>query len=89
MILLDFIETLPVDDPAQAQAKEWARRVRELTARGDALLLEAKGLFNADKLEEMDQVLEAHDKVLAELAEICHRQGDFMRRLHTAPGRMQ
>lgn len=89
MILLDIIDALPVDDAAQAHAREWARQVRALMTRQDELIAKADALLAADQLDEFDKVLDEHERVSAELAKVCHRQMEFMSRLRIPVETMQ
>ena len=90
--LLDFIEALPVDDPAQLHAREWAQRVHELQKRQVELGDKIVALVAADDPSQLDSFVSAvaeHSKVSAELANECLRQMEFVSRLHQPPDTMQ
>jgi hypothetical protein len=89
MILLDFIASLPVDNPAQAYAKEWAQRVGELQRRQEELRETALALFDAGDDDAVAETVAEHTKVSAELAQLCHRQMEVMSRLRPSTETMQ
>jgi hypothetical protein len=79
--LLDVIETLPADDPAQAHAKQWAQSVRELRERQTELRERALDAFDANDKAGLTAALADHDAVSRELAQVSHTMGDFLSRL--------
>jgi hypothetical protein len=81
MIVLDLIEALSVDDPAQAHAREWAARVRGLQRRQGELRERALALFDAGDDAGCNAAVDEHDSVSAELAQLCHRMGEMLSRL--------
>jgi hypothetical protein len=89
MIALDLIDALTVDDAAQAHAKEWAQRVRELHERAEALSSCAKSFASADDLDRLEKTLADLATVLAEIDQLNRRMTDLVSRLRAAPGRPQ
>jgi hypothetical protein len=86
---LDVIDSLPCEDAAQAHAREWASRVRELRVRMIALADKASLLLDAGDIEGAEPVVAQHAKLGAELASLCHRQREMMSRMRPAPETMQ
>jgi hypothetical protein len=87
--LLDIIDALPVDDPAQMHARQWASRVRELQRRQEALLEKECALIAADDLDGFDAAADEFDKVSAELDELCRRQQEVLSRMRPSTDTMQ
>jgi hypothetical protein len=88
MTLLDFIESLPADDPAQMHAKEWAQRARELMRRMAELGDQIVALVAADDPGELDAFVSAvaeRRKVTDELSQLNRMHGEFLSRLRPAP----
>jgi hypothetical protein len=82
--LLDAIDALPADDAAQAHAKQWAQRVRELRKRQDELLKRQVELLDA-----ADAAAAEFNDVSVELLRLCHSQMDMIARLRPSTGTMQ
>jgi alkylhydroperoxidase family enzyme len=80
-MILDIIDALPVEDAAQAHAREWAQRVRELQARQVELRERALALFDAGDEAGCNETVAEHSRVSAELMSLCHRQMDVMSRM--------
>lgn len=87
--LLDVIDALPADDPAQAHAKEWAQRVRELRKRQDELLKRSLALIAADDLDGFDASADEYDRVSAELDDVNRRHMDVLSRMRPSTESMQ
>jgi hypothetical protein len=56
---------------------------------GDALLLKAKALFDADDFDAMHKVLAEHSDTLTELTQLCHKLGGEVARLRPSVETMQ
>jgi hypothetical protein len=87
--LLDQIDSLPCEDAAQAHAAEWSSRVRALRVRMIELADDAMRLLDAGDIEGAEPLVAQHAKLGAELASLCHRQGEMLSRMRPAPERVQ
>jgi phage shock protein A len=87
--LLDVLDTLPADDAAQAHAKQWAQRVRELRERQTELRERALAAFDTGDEQGCLGAVAEHDAVSRELSSLSHTMGDFVSRLRPSTETMQ